>query len=84
MSTRADVRRRTEPHNLPRIKPLSPKVTRCHQFRNTRPSGSTPAASTISRFARSAVGAASRLRPTTYGRRSRRDSRRLHHSTRAP
>ena len=35
-STRADVSRRTELRNPSRVRPLSPKVTRCHQVRNTR------------------------------------------------
>jgi len=36
MRTGADARGRTERHNLSRIKPLSPKVTRCHQLEKTR------------------------------------------------
>ena len=36
MSTHADGSGQTELHNLPGIKPLSPKVTRSHHFRETR------------------------------------------------
>ena len=71
---------KTERRNEQERQPLLPKVARHQLVRNTRSKGSTPAASTTHSLTLvRGVVAASRLRATNFVRRSRHDSRRLHH-----